>query len=150
MSVDARGGPPPALAGRALVVRYVAFAMLSMGVNLGVQHLALLVYRGAFALALSILAGTAAGFLCKYVLDKRFIFFADHAAAAQEAGRIVLYGATGVVTTLLFWGCELGLWRIVGASWGRDVGGVFGLAIGYWVKYQLDRRLVFTRPALPC
>ena len=133
-----------------LVARYVAFAVVSTVVNLGLQHLSLAAYRGPFAVAISILAGTGAGFLCKYVLDKRFIFFDARAAAAREAGRLALYGATGVVTTLIFWACEIGLWRAVGADWGKDVGGVIGLAIGYWAKYQLDRRFVFTEAASAC
>ena len=136
--------------GRAeLAARYVAFAAASTVVNLGVQHLSLAVYRGPLAVWTSIVAGTGIGFLCKYVLDKRFIFL-DATAAAREAGRIALYGATGVVTTLLFWTCELGLWRAVGADWGRDLGAVIGLSIGYWAKYQLDRRFVFVRTASAC
>jgi len=133
-----------------LVARYAGFAAVSMAVNLGVQHLSLLVYAGPLTVAVSILAGTGAGFFCKYVLDKRFIFFDAAAPAAREVGRIALYGATGVVTTLVFWACELGLGRAVGADWGRDAGGVIGLAIGYWVKYQLDRRFVFVRAAPAC
>jgi putative flippase GtrA len=133
-----------------LVARYTAFAAVSTAVNLGVQHLSLVAYAGPLAVAVSILAGTGAGFLCKYGLDKRFIFFDARVAALHEAGRIALYGATGVVTTLVFWACEIGLWRAVGADWGRDVGAVIGLAIGYWAKYQLDRRFVFPAAASPC
>ena len=133
-----------------LVGRYVAFAAVSTAVNLGFQHPSLAVYRGPLAVAASILAGTGTGFLCKYGLDKRFIFFDAAGNTAQEAGRIALYGVTGVATTLLFWGCELGLWRATGTDWGKDLGGVIGLAIGYWLKYQLDRRFVFARPAPAC
>jgi putative flippase GtrA len=135
------------LSRKELVARYVAFAIVATLVNLGFQHLSLFVYRGPLAVGGSILAGTGAGFLCKYVLDKRFIFFDPTRAAAHEVGQVALYGVTGVVTTLLFWACELGLWRAIGADWAKDLGGIIGLTVGYWVKYQLDRRFVFGREA---
>jgi putative flippase GtrA len=132
------------LSRRELVFRYVAFAAASMAVNLGVQYVSLLVYRGPMALIGSIVAGTGAGFVCKYLLDKRFIFFDPAGDASREAGQVLLYGMTGVLTTLLYLGCELGFWRAFGADWAKYAGGAIGLAVGYWLKYQLDRRFVFT------
>ena len=54
--------------------RYVLFAIVSTVVNLGTQEI---VVRAApvAPLALSILAGTATGYVVKYVLDKYWNFY---------------------------------------------------------------------------
>lgn len=126
-----------------LVLRYGAFAVLSILVNLLTQEV---VVRAApvAALPLSILAGTAAGFIAKYVLDKKWVFFDAYEPPARELRKVTLYGAFSVVTTLVFWAFEGAFW----AMWRTDVakytGAVLGLAIGYGIKYVLDRTFVFT------
>ena len=49
----------------------------------------------------------------------------------------------GVVTTVIFWGFEFAFDAIWNSMEMRYTGGVIGLAIGYYVKYQLDKRYVF-------
>ena len=49
----------------------------------------------------------------------------------------------GVVTTAIFWGMELTFNAIDSGNRSRFLGAVLGLAIGYFVKYHLDRRFVF-------
>jgi len=53
------------------------------------------------------------------------------------------YTLTGVVTTAIFWGFEFGFDQIFQSKDMRYLGGLIGLAIGYWTKYRLDKRYVF-------
>ncbi len=50
----------------------------------------------------------------------------------------------GVVTTAIFWSTETAFWVIWHTDLARETGAVLGLAVGYVVKYRLDRRFVFT------
>jgi len=94
-------------------------------------------------LALSILMGTAAGFILKYVLDKRWVFEDDYGGHRQELQKITLYGAFSVLTTLVFWGFEVAFWMIWQTDLAKYTGAVLGLAIGYAAKFFLDRTFVF-------
>ena len=124
-----------------LVLRYVAFCLLAMGANLGLQFVA---HRGlgmSFWPALCV--GTAAGLVLKYVLDRNYIFSGRGATLSQDTRRFSLYGLLGLVTTAVFWSTEwLGHYLIPSES-GRYIGGAAGLAIGYFLKYRLDQRWVF-------
>lgn len=124
-----------------LVLRYGAFAAVATVVNLGVQRAALALSPW---LALAMLAGTAAGLVVKYLLDKRWIFFDGATGAAAHGRKFALYTAMGVVTTLIFWGAETGAWAIWHSETARETGAVLGLMVGYVVKFRLDRRFVFT------
>ncbi len=50
-----------------LIAQYALFAMVAIAVNIGVQAAFLRVYGGALAVPLSILAGTLAGLVVKYI-----------------------------------------------------------------------------------
>ena len=50
----------------------------------------------------------------------------------------------GLATTAIFWGTEFLFSRIDPSGRLIYLGGAIGLAIGYVVKYELDRRFVFT------
>ena len=50
---------------------------------------------------------------------------------------------TSVFTTFIFWGFEYLFDALGGGGDWRYVGAVIGLAIGYRVKYTLDRDFVF-------
>lgn len=129
---------------RALVLRYACFAAIATLVNLAVQRLVLVMGDGAGLFAAAVGAGTIAGLVVKYVLDKRWIFY-DQARGAKAHGRkFALYTAMGVVTTAIFWGFETAFWLIWRTDAMRELGAVIGLAIGYVVKYNLDRAFVFT------
>ena len=135
-------------AGHLTAIRYVAFAILSAAANFLAQQGILTIYKGWSALGVSILGGTGIGFIVKYGLDKFYIFDdGDNRALAQEARKIGLYGLTAVLTTLLFWSMELGFLRIGETAAWKYVGGGLGLAMGYALKYFLDRRLVFRTAA---
>ena len=97
-------------------------------------------------LALAVVVGTAAGLVVKYILDKRWIF-ADRTTGVREHGRkFSLYTAMGLITTAIFWASETAFWLIWNTHEAREIGAVLGLAVGYVVKYQLDRRFVFNVP----
>jgi hypothetical protein len=122
---------------------YAAFAGFSLLVNLGSQALVGLLLAGRYAIASSILIGTVAGLLAKYLLDKRYIFRFSTADLKQNGRVFVLYTAMGILTTVLFWSVEGGFNWFFGTAAMRYVGAVIGLSAGYVAKYQLDKRFVF-------
>ena len=126
-----------------IFIRYVIFAVVSTVANLLTQEAVIQVVPVA-ALTLSMLAGTAVGFAVKYVLDKYWIFYDDYTTPQREARKVLLYGVLSVLTTCIFWGFEVAFWRIWGTDFAKYSGAVLGLAIGYAVKYTLDRKYVFT------
>ena len=129
-----------------LILRYVAFAILATFANLGTQRLVLLSGDTQVIFALAVVVGTAAGLVVKYILDKRWIF-ADRTTGVREHGRkFSLYTAMGLITTAIFWASETAFWLIWNTHEAREIGAVLGLAVGYVVKYQLDRRFVFNVP----
>jgi putative flippase GtrA len=126
---------------------YVAFAAIATGCNLGVQALMDRAYPGRFSVYVSLAAGTLVGLVIKYLLDKRFIFKDATRGVLGRSGQFVRYALTGVLTTAIFWGLEVGAYHGFHSQAARYLGGALGLAIGYWTKYQLDKRLVFTARA---
>lgn len=127
----------------AFITRYALFALAATGLNLAVQYLALQLYAGRFSLYLAMAAGTGAGLVLKYLLDKRWIFAFRTSGPADEARRFGLYTLMGVATTALFWGTELLFHALLPQDWAKYLGGAIGLALGYTTKYFLDRRFVF-------
>lgn len=122
---------------------YGAFAALATLANLGTQALAIWLYQGAYAVEISILAGTAAGLPIKYVLEKRHIFGFQADNLAHDGKLFVLYSFMGVFTTALFWGIEYAFQWLFGTDAMRYLGGAIGLTLGYVIKYHLDKRFVF-------
>ena len=131
-----------------LILRYAAFAILAMAANLLAQRGVLAYDQSPFGFAAALGVGTLVGLLVKYVLDKGWIFY-DRATTLRSHGKkFSLYTATGVITTLIFWSTETVFWLVWHTEWMREIGAVVGLTLGYVVKYQLDRRYVFTDPRL--
>ena len=132
--------------GRVLVIRYAAFAVVATLANRGAQRAVLELGETGAHFGLAVVVGTGLGLVVKYLLDKRWIF-ADAETGLRAHGRkFSLYTAMGLVTTAIFWAMETGFWLTFGTHTAREIGAVLGLAIGYWVKYGLDRRFVFARP----
>jgi putative flippase GtrA len=125
-----------------MFVRYVIFAVLATLANLATQEIVLRL-APVSSLTLSILMGTAAGFILKYVLDKKWVFEDNYSGHRQELQKITLYGAFSVLTTLVFWGFEVTFWMIWQTDFAKYTGAVLGLAIGYIAKFALDRTFVF-------
>ncbi|MDZ7808856.1 MAG: GtrA family protein [Arhodomonas sp.] len=78
-----------------IALAYTAFAALAVLVNILTQAGAVVLYSGTGALALSIAAGTAAGLVTKYLLDKRYIFAFRARDAAHDLRTFLAYTATG-------------------------------------------------------
>lgn len=138
--------PPPNVPGTpaGLVLRYAAFAVLATVANLGLQRLVLAALPGRAGFLLALVAGTGAGLVLKYLLDKRWIF-ADAETGARAHGRkFGLYTLMGLATTAIFWAAETLAFALWGTDLAREAGALLGLAVGYVVKYRLDRRFVFT------
>ena len=119
---------------------YVVFAGVATVANLAAQELFL---RMSGNLAVAILAGTAAGFATKYVLDKKWVFSDRYTTHRQELRKVTLYGAFSVATTLVFWLFEVAFWMAWRTDFAKYTGAVLGLAVGYAIKFVLDRTFVF-------
>ncbi len=128
----------------ALVLRYAAFAVLATLANLATQRGVLILGEGGAVFAGAVAAGTLVGLVVKYLLDKRWIFFDGSSGVRAHGKRFTLYTAMGLVTTAIFWGTETAFWLIWQSDLMRETGAVLGLAVGYVIKYNLDRRFVFT------
>jgi len=122
---------------------YTIFALFATVANIGSQEISIQIYQGTFAIMLSIFIGTGVGLVLKYWLDKRYIFQYQTQSISHGSKTFTLYTIMGLVTTFIFWGFELAFEAIYGTKEMRYLGGVIGLAIGYYVKYQLDKRYVF-------
>ena len=127
--------------------KYSLFAILATLINLSVQEIVIRIYDGSFPIYLAMMFGTLAGLVSKYLPDKKTIFGFITTSHREDLGKFTLYGLTGVVTTAIFWGFELGFDSLIGGKIARYMGAVIGLSIGYGVKYQLDKRSVFARQA---
>lgn len=125
-----------------IAIRYVLFAVVATLANLAAQEIVIR-FAPVAPLAVSILAGTVAGFAVKYVLDKKWIFYDAFTTHREEARKISLYGLFSVATTLIFWGFEVTFWMIWRTDVAKYAGAVLGLAIGYAAKFVLDQAFVF-------
>lgn len=126
-----------------IAVLYTLFATISTAINIGAQMLSVWAYRGPYSVEVSILIGTAAGLPLRYLLEKRYIFAFKSNNMAHDSQLFVLYSFMGVFTTAIFWGLEYAFHFIFATDTMRYMGGVVGLAIGFYVKYQLDKKYVF-------
>jgi putative flippase GtrA len=126
-----------------IVFLYSIFAAISIAANLATQKIFLMTAYVPYAVAMSVLAGTAMGLAVKFFLDKIWIFRFSHRDLAHGIRSFVLYTAMGVATTVIFWGFEFGADHLFGSEAARLAGGGVGLVIGYIAKYQLDRKFVF-------
>jgi hypothetical protein len=130
-----------------LPLTYAILAFIATCANIAAQDVALHAYSGPWDVMLSVIVGTATGLVTKYVLDKKYIFGFRARNAVHDGRTFALYTLTGVATTLVFWGFEFGFDHIFASKAMRYAGGVIGLAIGYVMKYRLDRQFVFRAEA---
>jgi putative flippase GtrA len=122
---------------------YGLLAAIATVANIGSQAITVAVYHGPYAIPLSVFVGTGVGLVLKYILDKRYIFRFKSAGLGHDGRLFMLYAVMGLVTTAIFWGAEYAFYAIFGTAQMRYVGGVVGLAVGYFSKYRLDKRFVF-------
>ena len=126
-----------------IAVLYTLFAVLSTAINIGSQMLSIWIYKGPLSVEVSILVGTAMGLPLRYFLEKRYIFNFTSKNLVHDGKLFVFYSAMGVITTLIFWGTEYAFHLIYDTDFMRYLGGIIGLSIGFYVKYQLDKKYVF-------
>ncbi len=129
---------------RTLVLRYATFAVIATLANLATQRIVLQYGNSGLYFAGAIGAGTAVGLVIKYLLDKRWIFHDFETGLRNHGRKFSRYTAMGLITTAIFWGIETAFWLIWQTDLMRELGAVIGLSIGYVLKYQLDRRFVFS------
>ena len=122
---------------------YCLFASIATAVNLLTQEAVISLIDVTYSLEIAIVAGTASGLVSKYILDKHFIFKNKSTTARDSLTKFSAYSLTGVITTLIFWGFEFGFDSYFGTKFARYSGAIIGLAIGYGIKYRLDKRYVF-------
>ena len=129
---------------QALILRYAAFAVLATLANLATQRLVLLAGDTAAHFAMAIAAGTVVGLMIKYLFDKRWIFYDTETGVKAHGQKFTRYTGMGLITTAIFWGIETTFWWLWQTDAMRELGAVIGLTVGYVIKYNLDRRFVFT------
>lgn len=122
---------------------YTLFAVVSTAINIGSQMLSIWVYKGPFTVEISILIGTAMGLPLRYFLEKKYIFDFTSKNRVHDGKLFVVYSAMGIITTLIFWGTEYTFHVIYDTDFMRYFGGVLGLSLGFYIKYQLDKKYVF-------
>jgi len=127
-----------------IALKYLIFAVIATVLNLLSQVIMVRIYDGLFYVTLALIVGTGVGLVAKYLLDKRYIFAFYPKSKSDDAKVFMLYTITGVFTTVIFWGAAFGFDAFFGTERMRLVGGALGLFIGYFVKYQLDKRYVFS------
>lgn len=126
-----------------IVFWYVLFAIISTAINIGFQYFSFFVYDGFASLYIAMFLGTFFGLVIKYVLDKKFIFFHETKGKKDDGLKFLLYSLMGVITTFVFWACEIGFDCYFKTENAKYVGAVTGLGVGYFLKYHLDKRFVF-------
>ena len=126
-----------------IALLYTLFAVLSTAINIGCQMVSIWAYKGPFYVEISILVGTAMGLPLRYFLEKRFIFAFTSRNFKHDGKLFIFYSAMGLITTLIFWSTEYAFHLIYETDFMRYVGGAVGLAIGFFVKYNLDKKYVF-------
>ena len=126
-----------------IAVLYTLFAVASTAINIGSQLVSIWIYKGSFSVEISILVGTVMGLPFRYFLEKRYIFNFTSKNLVHDGKLFIFYSAMGVATTLIFWGTEYAFHLIYDTDFMRYLGGIIGLSIGFYVKYQLDKKYVF-------
>jgi len=126
-------------------VKYALFAGLATGINIVVQRGVGQIVQGPLSLYIVILSGTTAGLIVKYLLDKRFIFYYRPPSRSDEAIKVLLYLVMSSFATAVFWAVELSFDALFDFTAARYLGAAVGLTLGYSLKYELDKRFVFTQ-----
>jgi putative flippase GtrA len=129
-----------------LVIKYAIFAALATVVNLGTQKIVGSIYSGALSYWVALFGGTMTGLIVKYFLDKKYIFYYIVKTKSEDAKKFMVYSVMGIATTAIFWGFQTAFFLLF-PNWSdaKYLGAAIGLSIGYFVKYQLDKRFVFSK-----
>ena len=63
--------------------------------------------------------------------------------ATKITSKLFVFYSAGVITTLIFWCTECAFHLIYDTDFMDYIGGITGLFLGFYVKYQLDKKYVF-------
>lgn len=126
-----------------IAMLYTAFAIVATLSNILAQDICSYLYSGDFSILVSIIIGTGFGLIVKYILDTKYIFQYKTETPAHNRQIFFLYTIMGILTTMIFWGFELGFHYFFQTKEMRYLGGILGLMIGYICKYHLDKHYVF-------
>jgi len=131
-----------------IAVKYTFFSVIAIFVNLSSQYISFQVYNGAASLYVAILAGTLVGLVCKYTLDKKYIFYHETKSNKDNMSKFILYSLTGALITSVFWISEIIFDRLFEQDYAKYLGALIGLIIGYTTKYFLDKKYIFKQAIL--
>lgn len=97
-----------------------------------------------YGLLIQMTIATITAFVFKYLVDK-ILIFKDKTKylSNKHFKQVFLYGFFAVFTTLIFWFTELVFKYFFDFKNSHLVGAVIGLAIGYTIKFLLDKKFVF-------
>lgn len=145
---------------------YFLFAFVCTGLNLLVQYSVisiqnffdiglslsryLMISEASLRLSIAIICGTVAGLLVKFILDRNIVFGDKSNSISTEIRKFTIYSSLGIITTLIFWSVEWSFFKLWSHPASKYLGGALGLSIGYWIKYFLDQRYVFTQSGVDC
>ena len=127
------------------VILYILFAFFATFFNLSTQRLILSFNKSNLFFFIALISGTLIGLIIKFFLDKSYIFFDRKKDFFYVEEKFRLYTIMGIVSTVIFWGTESIFWIIWRKENMRELGAIFGLTIGYLLKYRLDKRYVFNK-----
>ena len=126
-----------------ITATYILFALSSTVINIAAQISLIRIYTGPYSVEISILAGTTVALPLRYFLEKRYIFVFKSNNIKHDSHVFALYSLMSVITTVIFWVTEYAFHLVYHTETMRYVGAVFGLGIGFYLKYQLDKKYVF-------
>jgi putative flippase GtrA len=141
-----------------IAFKYGLFGLIALLVNMTSQHIISLLFESVEFLQTSLPGilskitflsfvelgvGTGSGFVVKYILDKKWIFYAKTTSLQAEGKMFGMYMVMAIFTTIVFWGFEFGGEIVFENEYMKYLTGSIGLVIGYTMKYFLDKKYVF-------
>lgn len=126
-----------------IALKYSTIALAASALNLALQALIFDFYNGSFSISISIMLATVLVLPIKYYLDKRIIFRFKSNNLVHDIKHFKQYVSVSILTVFVFWGTETIFQSVFDSSTMRYTGGAIGLAISFYMKYQLDKRFVF-------
>ena len=116
---------------------YFLVALFTAPVNLIGQHISLNYHESLF---LAVIVGSAFALVFKYILDCTIVFNRKNIINLKT---FLTYAFIGACITPIVWIVEISFLNIFGTVFMRDIGALLGIALAYWIKYEMDKRYVF-------
>jgi putative flippase GtrA len=128
-----------------VIFKYLLFSIIAIFINICSQRLIFDVSESDHVFIFAISTGTLAGFVSKYIFDKYLIFNDQSSVITEETKKLFKYSFFAVFTTAIFWFTEYIFWAVYQTHNAREIGAIIGLSIGYYLKYNLDKKYVFNK-----